>query len=60
MQSLLANSASDAVSLDNIDDDLKQLEAETQIDNSFQDFLAWVQSQEEDPFYQLPKDWLKQ
>ncbi|MCJ1349679.1 hypothetical protein MMC31_007920 [Peltigera leucophlebia] len=47
--------------LDNINDYLKRLEAETQIDNNLQDFLDWVQSQEiEDSFYQLPMDWLKQ
>lgn len=55
------SSITDAVFLDDMDDHLKRLEAETQRDNSLQDYLDWVESQDmEDSVYQLPEDWLKQ
>ena len=39
---------------------LERLDAETQKDNSFQEYLDWVQSQDaEDLPYQLPEDWLR-
>jgi hypothetical protein len=55
------SSITNAILLDYLDDYLKRLEAETQGDNSFQEYLDWVQSQDvEDAPYQLPEDWLKQ
>ena len=55
-----ASSITDAVILDNIDDYLDRLEAETERDKSLQHYLEWVQRRDTvEPHYQPPEEWLK-
>jgi hypothetical protein len=46
---------------DDVDDYLEGVKTETRRDESFEEYLHWLQSQyTENPVYQLPEDWIRQ